>query len=164
MTIRVNNNVVGYQEAENDTCSYSSEQDVETNNFQYNELKSQENIDTISKKSSKKLSVTFAEPIVTEVRTRPRTKQKNKSRLYFTREEYMRFRKEYRLYREEKRRLESQASSPLYNMLSFASTFISGLEVRKRESSPKHESSIATVTAERSIVPASDLYDVLYLY
>lgn len=111
----------------------------------------------------KNRSITFADPIVTEVRLRPRTKQKNKHKLFFTPQEYFMFRKEYRAYKEELRREKSKSSSPLYLALSYASSFISGLEVRQRASSSSSDV-ITTSAVEQSDVTTSDLYDVLYLY
>lgn len=108
-------------------------------------------------------SVTFANPIVTEVHYRPRTKQKSKHKLYFTTQEYLMFRREYNAYKEELRRQEEMASSPLYIALSFASNFISGLDVRQREYSSSADGTV-TVAVDKSPVSAGDLYDVLYLF
>jgi len=73
------------------------------------------------------------------------------------------FRREYNAYKEELRLQEEISSSPLYMALSFASNFISGLDIREREYSSSAED-VATVAVEKSSVSTHDLYDVLYLF
>eukprot|EP00551_Chaetoceros_affinis_P010890 CAMPEP_0203683054 /NCGR_PEP_ID=MMETSP0090-20130426/47318_1 /ASSEMBLY_ACC=CAM_ASM_001088 /TAXON_ID=426623 /ORGANISM="Chaetoceros affinis, Strain CCMP159" /LENGTH=281 /DNA_ID=CAMNT_0050552175 /DNA_START=636 /DNA_END=1481 /DNA_ORIENTATION=- len=73
----------------------------------------------ISTSSSKGASVTFCEPLVTEVRTRPRTLKRHVRALFYTYEETQRFRQEYR----EERRLKAleEADSGLTTALSSGS-------------------------------------------
>lgn len=108
-------------------------------------------------------SVTFANPIVTEVHYRPQTKQKSKQKLYFSPQEYLMFRDEYKAYKMKLRRQEVKSSSLLYMAVSFASNFVSGLDASQREY-PSSAKDIVTDATKRSDVSTGDLYDVLYLF
>jgi len=154
-----------FHEAEND--SYISEcQQVSDINSPYSSPSELKNIlsGILSPVKDKNLSVTFAQPSVTEVRTRPRTREKDKHKLFFTRQEYLLFRKAYRVFKEEQMRIETQSSSPLFHLLSFASNFISGLEVRQKKSSSLSGNEVVSAAAQKSTISTSDLYDILYLY
>jgi len=141
---------------DSDMIAYDAETDIA-------EISQRACIDTLVPKTKMNRSVTFADPIVTEVHYRPRTKKKSRHKLYFTTQEYLMFRREYNAYKEELRLQEEISSSPLYMALSFASNFISGLDIREREYSSSAED-VATVAVEKSSVSTHDLYDVLYLF
>jgi len=115
----------------------------------------------MSKTKNKNLSVKFSDTLVTEVRLRPKTKQKNKHKLFFTPQEYFMFRKEYRIFRAQQRREEAKKSSPLMLAVAFASNFISGLEVRTKQSSSSLDE---IVESDKPFASSSDLIDSLYLY
>ena len=113
----------------------------------------------LKKKMSR--SVTFAKPLVTEVRYRPRTKKTSRHELYFTTGEYHMFRREYNAYKEElRRRQEEISSSPLFLLVFFASSFISGLDARQREYYSSLAEDIATAADKKSFESFGDLYDI----
>lgn len=129
--------------------------------------------------------VRFTSPLVTKVFLRPRTKRKHKANLFYTGQEYQCFRAEYRTYLQHERAMERERarreSSTLNKVLSFASSFISGIEATSRsaDTDVHHEDECfedevqSYYSTEREqeedglrspAVTASELYDVLYLY
>lgn len=110
--------------------------------------------------------VRFMSPIVTEIRTRPRTSRRNKSKLFYTPQEYLMFRKDYRAFMEGERSCKySSPISTLFSAISFASNYISGLEIiSKGESQAEDNISEAKGNLLLIDVSASDLSDILYLY
>lgn len=113
-------------------------------------------------------SVSFSDEVVTEVRLRPRTPAKEKRRLFYTCEETQRFRMEYRLHLRNERNAENntvEQKSVIYSFMSFASDYISGLEVLTRASVKSNFSKIPEdINQVFGKGEASELCDVLYLY
>lgn len=125
--------------------------------------------------------VRWTHPLVTQIFLRPRTKSKYKAKLFYTSQEYSQFRGEYRTFIMEQRRLQKAqqarknpptSTSTLHRVLSFASQFITGLDVPQSSSaSPQDENCLShngedhdEETTYSPAVTASELYDVLYLY
>jgi len=125
--------------------------------------------------------VRWTHPLVTQIYLRPRTKSKYKAKLFYTSQEYSQFRGEYRAFIMEQRRLQRvqqarknppTSTSTLHRVLSFASQFITGLDVPQSSSaSPQDENCLShngedhdEETTYSPAVTASELYDVLYLY
>ena len=109
----------------------------------------------------KNLSVRFPEKVVSEVRLRPKTKLKNKHKLFYTPQEYFMFRREFRAFKQQQNREEDKSSSPLLLALSFASRFISGVEIRHRNLTSTDG---ITVDDNKPFASSSDVVDSLYLY